>query len=172
METANDSEKQIYGGFWKRTAAFLIDLIILIVMVLLVSGVFYTMPFLLDMEEVGFIKALYILWPLIFWLLVPWLYCVLWESSNAQATPGKLAFSLIVVNEEGKRLGFMHASGRYWVKAISGAIAHIIYIVVAFTPRKQGLHDFCAKTLVVNKKELQRHEQHPSLSPVSTNVMN
>ncbi|WP_025685544.1 RDD family protein [Paenibacillus maysiensis] len=129
-------------------------------------------PVLLDMEEVGFIKALLMLWPLILWLIVPWLYCVLWESSNAQATPGKLTFSLIVVGEGGKRLGFMHASGRYWVKAISGAIACIIYIVVAFTPRKQGLHDFCAKTLVVNKKELQRHEQQPSFPPVATNIMN
>ncbi|MBE0338315.1 RDD family protein [Paenibacillus sp. 23TSA30-6] len=172
METTNDSEKQIYGGFWKRTAAFVIDLIIVTVMALLVAGIFSMIPVLLDMEEVGFIKALHMLWPLILWLIVPWLYCVLWESSNAQATPGKLAFSLIVVNEEGKRLGFMHASGRYWIKAISGVFVHIIYIVVAFTAKKQGLHDLCAKTLVVNKKELQRHEQHPSLSPVSTNIMN
>lgn len=38
MTTTNDSERRMYGGFWVRTVAFLIDLIILTAMVLLVGG--------------------------------------------------------------------------------------------------------------------------------------
>lgn len=91
-------------------------------------------------------------WPLILWLVVPWLYCVLWESSKVRATPGKLVFSLIVVDKEGKRLGFLHASGRYWIKAVSFVILRLIYIVVAFTAKKQGVHDLCTNTFVVHKK--------------------
>lgn len=95
---------------------------------------------------------LLMVWPLILWLVVPWLYCVLWESSKVRATPGKLVFSLIVVDKEGKRLGFLHASGRYWIKAVSFVILRLIYIVVAFTAKKQGVHDLCTNTFVVHKK--------------------
>lgn len=91
---------------------------------------------------------------------------------SVQATPGKLVFSLVVVNSKGNRLGFLHASGRYWIKVISFMLVHIIYIVVAFTAKKQGVHDLCAKTLVVNKKELQRHEQQSSLPPAASNIIN
>ncbi|MCP3780656.1 RDD family protein [Paenibacillus sp. MZ03-122A] len=162
MTAISDSTKRIYGGFWIRTAAFLIDLIILTAIVLLIGGAIYIIPDLLGIKETGFIQVLLMLWPLILWLLLPWLYCGLWESSKVQATPGKLAFSLVVVDKEGKRLGFLHASGRYWIKAISFVIAYIIYIVVAFTAKKQGLHDLCTNTFVVHKKELQRYDQQSS----------
>ncbi|PNQ81075.1 MULTISPECIES: RDD family protein [Paenibacillus] len=162
MTATSDSTKRIYGGFWIRTAAFLIDLIILTAIVLLVGSMLSITPDLLGIEETGFILEFLIWMPLIFWLVLPWLYCGLWESSKVQATPGKLVFSLVVVDKEGKRLGFLHASGRYWIKAISFVIVHIIYIVVAFTAKKQGLHDLCTNTLVVNKKELRRHEQQLS----------
>ncbi|WP_068496143.1 RDD family protein [Paenibacillus kribbensis] len=171
MTATNDSVRGIYGGFWIRTAAFIIDLVIVFVLVLLIGGVF-SIPFLLGIEETGFIKVLMMWLPLILWLIVPWLYCVLWESSKVKATPGKLVFSLIVVDKEGKRLGFWHASGRYWIKAISFTFIHIIYIVVAFTAKKQGVHDLCASTLVVNKKELQRNEQQSACLPVSADITN
>lgn len=87
---------------------------------------------------------------------------MLWESSKVRATPGKLVFSLIVVDKEGKRLGFLHASGRYWIKAVSFVILRLIYIVVAFTAKKQGVHDLCTNTFVVHKKELQRYNQQSS----------
>ncbi|MEC0181040.1 RDD family protein [Paenibacillus peoriae] len=171
MTATSDSVRRMYGGFWIRTAAFVMDLVIVFVLVLLIGGVF-SIPFLLGIEETGFIKVLMIWLPLILWLIVPWLYCGLWESSKVKATPGKLVFSLIVVDKEGNRLAFWHASGRYWIKAISFIIVHIIYIVVAFTAKKQGVHDLCANTLVVNKKELQRYEQQSSFPPVSMEITN
>ncbi|WP_090739113.1 RDD family protein [Paenibacillus sp. Mc5Re-14] len=172
MTVVSDSVRKVYGGFWIRTAAFVIDLIILFAIVLLVGGTFSIIPVLLDIEETGFILEFFIWMPLILWLVLPWLYCGFLESSKVQATPGKLVFSLVVVNSKGNRLGFLHASGRYWIKVISFMLVHIIYIVVAFTAKKQGVHDLCAKTLVVNKKELQRHEQESPLPSVASNITN
>ncbi|MGG4215631.1 RDD family protein [Paenibacillus sp. FSL L8-0638] len=126
MTGTSDTERRMYGGFWIRTAAFLIDLIILTGIVLLVGGAINIIPDLLGIKETGFIQVLLMVWPLILWLVVPWLYCVLWESSKVRATPGKLVFSLIVVDKEGKRLGFLHASGRYWIKAVSFVILRLI----------------------------------------------
>ncbi|MEJ3717796.1 RDD family protein [Paenibacillus polymyxa] len=172
MTVTSDSVRKIYGGFWVRTAAFIIDLIIVFAIVLLVGGTFSIIPVLLDIEETGFILEFLIWMPLILWLVLPWLYCGFLESSKVQATPGKLVFSLVVVNSKGNRLGFLHASGRYWIKVISFMLVHIIYIVVAFTAKKQGVHDLCANTLVVNKKELQRHEQESPLPSVASNITN
>ncbi len=111
MTVTSDSVRKIYGGFWVRTAAFVIDLIILTAIILSIGGAIYIIPDILSIKETVFIQVLLMWWPLIFWLMVPWLYCVLWESSKVRATPGKLVFSLVVVDKEGKRLGFLHASG-------------------------------------------------------------
>lgn len=152
MTATSDSTKRIYGGFWIRTAAFLIDLIIMTLLVILVGSILSITPALLGIEETGFILEFLIWMPLIFWLVLPWLYCGLWESSKVQATPGKLAFSLVVVDKEGKRLGFLHASGRYWIKAISFVIAQIIYIVVAFTAKNRDSTIFVPTPLLYIKR--------------------
>ncbi|MGS5019779.1 RDD family protein [Paenibacillus sp. JJ1683] len=172
MTVTSDRVRKIYGGFWVRTVAFVIDLVILFAIVLLVGGTFSIIPVLLNIEKTGFILEFFIWMPLILWLVLPWLYCGFWESSKVQATPGKLVFSLVVVNSKGNRLGFLYASGRYWIKVISFILVHIIYIVVAFTAKKQGVHDLCASTLVVNKKELRRYEHDSPLPPVASNITN
>ncbi|WP_311082930.1 RDD family protein [Paenibacillus polymyxa] len=162
MTGTSDTERRMYGGFWIRTAAFVLDFIIVTVLVFLIGGGVSSILFLLGIGETSFVHVLALLWPLILWLMVPWMYCVLWETSKVRATPGKLVLSLIVVDKEGKRLEFWHASGRYWIKAITFTFIHIIYIVVAFTPKKQGVHDLCTNTFVVHKKELQRYNQQSS----------
>jgi hypothetical protein len=66
-----------------------------------------------------------------------------------QATPGKLAFDLKVVDELGQRIGFGRATGRYFGKIVSGAIFYVGFLMAGFTERKQALHDLMAATLVV-----------------------
>ena len=77
------------------------------------------------------------------------LYFVLMESSAKQATLGKMALGLVVVDVDGNRISFLRALGRYFAKILSGIILLIGYIMVGFTERKQGLHDMIASTLVV-----------------------
>ena len=51
-------------------------------------------------------------------------------------------FGLKVTDVEGNKIGFGKANGRYWSKIITALI--LGYIMVAFTKKKQGLHDIIA----------------------------
>jgi uncharacterized RDD family membrane protein YckC len=82
-------------------------------------------------------------------LVVNWLYFALMESSSWQATLGKRAVGVKVINEQGSRVSFITATIRYIGKIVSGAILLIGYIMAAFTAKKQALHDMIATTYVV-----------------------
>jgi uncharacterized RDD family membrane protein YckC len=74
------------------------------------------------------------------------------ESSSKQATLGKMALGIIVTDLEGQRISFGKATGRHFSKIVSGIILYIGFIMVAFTEKKQGLHDMMAGCLVVVKR--------------------
>lgn len=81
-------------------------------------------------------------------IVVTFLYYVMQESSEKQATIGKKFLKLKVVDYEGKRVSFARAAGRY-IGKIPSSFFYIGYIMVFFTKKKQGLHDLLAKTYVV-----------------------
>lgn len=82
--------------------------------------------------------------------LLPALYFILFESSRLQATPGKRLCRLKVVTLLGERISLPRAVVRFAVKAfLSFPLLYIGVLMVAFTRRKQGLHDLIAGTLVV-----------------------
>ena len=80
-----------------------------------------------------------------------WIYFAAFESSPKQATPGKMALGIKVTDLNGRRIGFGKATGRYFGKILSFIILGIGFIMIAFTEKKQGLHDKMAGCLVVNK---------------------
>jgi uncharacterized RDD family membrane protein YckC len=88
---------------------------------------------------------------LVILLVLTWLYFAGLESSAWQATLGKRATRLQVTDRMGRRLSFGRASGRFFAKAISAIPLLIGYLVAAFTPRKQALHDLIAGTVVVRR---------------------
>jgi uncharacterized RDD family membrane protein YckC len=81
-------------------------------------------------------------------VIVSWAYGAGFESSRWQATPGKMLLGLKVTDLEGRRITFMRATGRALGKWVSGLLLGMGYVLVAFTDRKQGLHDLMAGTLV------------------------
>ncbi|MFT8676167.1 MAG: RDD family protein [Acetobacter sp.] len=84
--------------------------------------------------------------------LVPALYCILFEASALSATPGKILCRLKVVTLAGARISLARAALRFVVKAfLSFPLLYIGVLMVAFTRRKQGLHDLVAKTLVIRQ---------------------
>jgi len=86
------------------------------------------------------------------WIFGPfgsWLYFAWFQSSKHQATPGMMIFSLRLEGYDGKRISFWRATGRYFATILSALTLGIGYLMIAFTPRKQALHDYVAKTLVV-----------------------
>ena len=82
-------------------------------------------------------------------LVLGWLYFAFMESSERGATLGKMAVGLRVVTDQGERLSFLQASGRYFAKFVSALILCIGFIMVAFTERKRGLHDMISGSLVI-----------------------
>lgn len=120
-----------YGGFWIRFVAALIDGI-------LISIAMAFMP--LEGHASGFIS-----------ILAGWIYAAALESSAHQATLGKMALGLKVTDLKGKRITFLRATGRHFAKYLSAAILCIGFLMIAFTKKKQGLHDILAETLVVKK---------------------
>jgi uncharacterized RDD family membrane protein YckC len=86
--------------------------------------------------------------------LLPALYFILFESSRMEATPGKRLCRLRVVTLSGERISLLRATVRFAIKAfISFPFLYIGVLMVAFTRRKQGLHDLIAGTLVVRHDE-------------------
>jgi uncharacterized RDD family membrane protein YckC len=139
-----------YGGFWIRVVAYIIDGIILniglgIVGMFLGISLIPADPAHTDpieaMSQMGTFQGLA--------LVASWLYFSLMESSARGATVGKMAVGLRVVDEQGQRISFLRATGRFFAKFISALILLIGYFMVAFTDRKRGLHDIMAGTLVV-----------------------
>lgn len=156
---------QPYAGFWWRVLAYFIDVIILQIAVSIVTGVLGLgagagMAMLGGEQQSIFTTTLLI--SLSISLVMNWLYFALMESSSMQATVGKLAVGVVVTDLEGNRISFGRATGRYFAKILSGIVLLIGYIMVAFTERKQGLHDMVAGTLVWKTRDprsLVSHEE-------------
>ena len=132
-----------YAGFWIRFAAAFIDLIIL-------SIPQFALKYLILAEsiaEMGERLALYF----IISIVLNWLYSAGMESSSNQATLGKMVVGIKVTNLQGEPISFLNATGRHFAKIISAIILMIGYIMAAFSPTKQALHDQLAKTFVVQK---------------------
>lgn len=83
--------------------------------------------------------------------VIGWLYSALMECSRYQGTLGKIILGIRVTDLSGQRIGFGRATGRYFGKILSAMIFCVGFLMVAFTEKKQGLHDMVASTLVVKK---------------------
>ncbi|MDD1665509.1 MAG: RDD family protein [Methanomicrobiales archaeon] len=82
-------------------------------------------------------------------LAIRWVYFAYLESSQRQATFGKAALGLMVIDGGGHRISFARATGRWLGKLISWVIFGIGFYLIGFTEKKQGLHDIIADTCVV-----------------------
>ena len=125
-------KKQIYAGFWQRFIAGFIDLIILII-----------------------IEIVLILIPVIGWIasfFVTWLYFAIQHSSSKQATLGMRALDIQITNEKHEKISFWRATGNFYVTFFSTLIFFIGFFMIAFTSRKQGLHNLISRTIYIKVK--------------------
>lgn len=155
-----------YAGFWLRFVAVIIDGIIIgavqfvaIMPVLGIMGIgmaddIQNMDSASDPSEamalMGPIMAMAGLAQVVFFAIQT-LYFAFMESSNYQATIGKMVLGLKVSDTTGNKLDFTKALVRNLCKIISSMILFIGYLMAAFTEKKQALHDMIANTLVVRK---------------------
>ena len=137
-----------YAGFWKRTAAYFIDFIIFSILAYAVGFVVGVMLYANDPYIDDFTVELF---GTLIGIISTWIFYAAFESSLKQATPGKMALGIIVTDLEGNRISFGRASGRFFSKMISSLIIGIGFFMVAFTEKKQGLHDKMCECLIINK---------------------
>ena len=144
-----------YAGFWLRFCAAFIDGLILGIPFFLL-GLLNDVMFPPTTNAQGFPvpSGINVAIGLILGLgqiVAYWLYFAMQESGTHQATLGKRAIGIKVVDLGGGPVGFAQATGRHFAKILSGCILYIGFIMAAFTEKKQGLHDMMANTLVVKK---------------------
>ena len=166
-----------HAGFWKRVLASLIDFALIATIGFLLGLAFGYNPitefqetFRKAMENpsgpppqaagppaaVTFIS-----------IVGSWLYKAVLESSKMQGTIGKMAVGISVTDLEGRRVDFGKATLRYALPWLGNLIALVPALalpsslllivdslVVAFTPKKQALHDMIAGCLVVNRSSV------------------
>ncbi len=161
----------IPAGFWRRVAAWVIDGILVMVSFFIVG--IYLWPDLVEtttlvsqvegarLETVRYAPTM--LGTAVLGIAF-WAYVALQECGPAQATLGKRMLRLRVTGLDGARVSLLTASFRSWPRwlpgilgvigildAIGGLAALAACIAVAFTRRKQGLHDMMARCLVVRR---------------------
>ena len=121
----------VYGGFWIRVGAYLLDAILLVIVQLILQQALSTSG------QASLANGVF-----------GWLYFAGCESMLG-GTPGKLVLGLRVTGLDGQSISFLRATGRYFAKILSGLILLMGFVMVAFSSTKQGLHDKIASTLVV-----------------------
>lgn len=149
----------IYGGFWIRFLAHLVDHIILGVVA---APLFFitVLPSIIRIAQqadrdqepspemiITIISSVFVYIALAF--VGQWLYEALLTSSLWQGTIGKKILRLKVVDEAGNRISFGRATGRFFAKILSSMFMCIGFIMIGFTERKTGLHDMLAGTRVL-----------------------
>ena len=134
----------LYAGFWRRTAALLIDAIPVGIISWIVGVSTHTQSiFWWNVEGISDARGFLI------GAIIGWLYFAMCESSGSQATLGKMIIGLYVTDEGGSRITFRRATGRHFGKYISAVLLCIGFMMAGFTEKKQGLHDMLADTLVM-----------------------
>jgi len=140
------SEKIRHAGFFLRLLAFILDFVV----IFFITSFFWALLQIpIPSDATQFLNGSFFIFKNPLSLLFGWLYYSLFESSNLQATPGKLILKLKVTDIFNDKIQFGQATGRFFGKILSGLIIGIGYLMIGFTKDKQGLHDKLAKTYVV-----------------------
>jgi uncharacterized RDD family membrane protein YckC len=154
--TMNPEPNYRFAGFWWRFLALLIDQFVLMIVGGIAGLIIGITLAVFGWKEDG-IQA----FSGMFGFLWSWLYYALCESSAWRATPGKKACGLIVTGENGERISFGRATGRYFAKILSSLILLIGFMMAGWTRRKQALHDIICGTLVLKKVEASMRVEVP-----------
>jgi len=150
----------MHAGFWKRFLAYMIDYMVLLggyFLFFIIWAVFELLLNEIGVEQSTKELILGILGVPIY-VVIPWLYFALSESSSKQATVGKMALGIIVVDQHQQRISFGRATARFFGRILSALLLCIGYIMAGFTERKQALHDILCGTYVMNRNSLDHVE--------------
>jgi len=146
----------LQAGFWIRFWAYLVDLIVIGSVNRIII---YPLFGLMGLNNSGS----FMFSPVTIATTIIFFTYFVFMTKYLKQTLGKMIFGIKVVSLKGDKLNwgtilFRELIGRYISKTI-----WIAYIVVAFTPKKQGLHDIFADTQVIHEKLFTRKlEERPA----------
>lgn len=134
-----------YAGFWMRFWAYLLDLVVVgSLNRMLVKPVFRLVD--VPLVDFNFFAPISIVTAIVFYL-----YFVLMTKFFKQ-TLGKMVFGLKVVNLKNTQLTWGTVLFREWIGRFISSTIIVGYLISAFLPKKQGLHDLFADTTVVHSE--------------------
>lgn len=150
MDTGFDVENEADyfrpAGFWMRFWAYTVD----IIMVWCINGILLS-PFKFVNDGAPMMMGIWSIEAIIS-VIVLYGYFVLMTKFYGQ-TLGKMIFGLQVVRKDDHLLTwsdilFREVIGRFLYRVLS--VLTLLYIVVAFDPLKQGVHDMLSDTRVIH----------------------
>ncbi len=134
-----------FAGFWMRFWAYLLDLIVIgSIDRIIINPLFRFLN--IPLAESSMFAPISIATAITFYA-----YFVLMTRFFNQ-TLGKMVFGLKVVDLEGKPLTWGTIIFREWIGRFISAALIIGYVIIAFMPKKQGLHDLFTDTTVVHER--------------------
>jgi len=146
QEYSNDRKEEPsfrYAGFWMRFWAYLLDLVVVGSIVrMLIKPVFRMLDF--SLSESSMFAPASVVSALIFYL-----YFVLMTKYLNQ-TLGKMVFGLKVVDLTSNQMTWGTILFREWIGRFISSTIIVGYIIIAFLPKKQGLHDLFTDTSVIH----------------------
>ncbi len=151
-DSSHGVAEPIAAGFWRRSAAAMIDwfsLNLLAVMVGYMVETTWQFRYQVTRHQEGHVFDIAYAAACI---TLPWLYFTLLEASRLQGTPGKLILRIAVTDLDLSRVSFARANVRYWAKLLSVLSLLTGFFICAVTRRRQALHDMLARCLVVRKR--------------------
>ncbi|WP_424245741.1 putative RDD family membrane protein YckC [Elusimicrobium posterum] len=134
-----------YSGFWKRAAALLVDYTILTILAIpaaLLTG--------MTLEALAINPNYAGPLPFLVNVAIFLLYFSIMESSKYQGTLGKMLLLIKVVDKQGCRQTFKKAFLRNLSKFVSIIPFFGGFMVAAFTPKKQALHDILTSSFLID----------------------
>lgn len=138
-----------FAGFWMRLWAFLLDSII----IWSIGGIVIFPIFrMLNIP----ISQSFMFSPATIATTILWFSYFILMTKYFKQTLGKMVFGLRVVDLKDDELSwktvlFREGIGRY-IAGVYAPLTFVVYLVAAFTNKKQGIHDLFADTSVVHEK--------------------
>lgn len=135
-----------YAGFWIRLGASLVDTLLMVLITIPLLIIYYGFDTYWQAAQSGEFLGLGE-------VIISWLFPIvatIWFWLKMQATPGKILFSLKVLDEKtGQPLTLNQSVIRYLGYFASTIVLGLGFIWIAFDGKKQGWHDKMAGTVVV-----------------------
>ena len=145
INTLQNHMEYEYAGFWMRFWAYLLDLVVIAsIERLIIKPVF-------RVADLSFDSSMFSPFTIAS-VLIFYLYFIL-MTKYFHATIGKMVFGLRVISlKEESRLSWLTIIFREGIGRYISVLIKLLYLLVAFTPKKQALHDIFADTSVIYER--------------------